>query len=159
MKYGDFASLVQLGVGLHLGTALLQMYGEIGMAPVVRMLTRIRQAVEADEEHSGEIKKRLVELDGSYEIFKIQFFNEYKKYIKLNAVVAALLVFFLILIAYKNDEPIPALVSVLFVYTAVIPAPSTLAMLWGDAERAIAPLRSKAAELEKDALRKQTKQK
>ena len=31
MKYGDFSSLVQLGAGLHIGTAFLQVYGELGV--------------------------------------------------------------------------------------------------------------------------------
>ena len=42
MKYGDFSSVVQLGVGLHVGTALLQLYGELGVQPLVRVLNRTR---------------------------------------------------------------------------------------------------------------------
>ena len=152
MKYGDFSSLVQLGVGLHLGTALLQFYGDIGMAPLVRKLARIRQIVE-DERVSAEIRASLYELESDYEIFKIQFFNEYKFYIKWNAAVAVFLVACLCFISFKNDEQPPALISVLLVYASIVPAPMTLAMLWGDAERAVAPLKRRAEELEPLALK------
>ena len=43
MKYGDLASIVQLGVGLHVGTAVLQLYGELGVQPLERKISGIRR--------------------------------------------------------------------------------------------------------------------
>ena len=41
MKYGDLSSVVQLGVGLHVGGAVLQLFGELGV-PLERRIARIR---------------------------------------------------------------------------------------------------------------------
>lgn len=152
MKYGDFSSLVQLGVGLHLGTALLQMYGDLGEAPFKRQLARIRMLVTAADPSSS-LRDGLRSLEGDYEIFKIQFFNEYRKYIKINAAVAVLLVIVLALISFKNDDSLPGLIGILFLYCSVIPAPTTLAFLWSDAARALRPLKDRADDLEKRALK------
>ena len=151
MKYGDFSSLVQLGVGLHVGTALLQLYGDLGEAPLIRKLARIRTLLSSDGQTSS-IGEALNGLEADYEIFKVQFFNEYKKYIKINASVAALLILFLAAISFMNDELVPVLISVLFTYCSVVPALTTLLFLWVDAERAIKPLKDKADEIEKRAL-------
>lgn len=49
MKYGDFSSVVQLGVGLHVGTVVLQLYGDIGLQPLNRALARLRSLFLAPE--------------------------------------------------------------------------------------------------------------
>jgi hypothetical protein len=45
MTFGDFSSLVQLGVGLHAGTALFQLLSEFGVAPLERRLGRLEDYV------------------------------------------------------------------------------------------------------------------
>ena len=42
--------VVQLGVGLHVGTALLQLYGELGVEPLARVLERTRSLFAAPQE-------------------------------------------------------------------------------------------------------------
>ena len=54
IKYGDFSSLVQLGVGLHVGTALLQLYGELAVEPLTRTLDRTRTLFLAPQNEAGE---------------------------------------------------------------------------------------------------------
>jgi len=68
MKYGDFSSLVQLGIGLHLGTALLQMYGELGVAPLVRTIDRVRSLylVPEGEQPPKSLKEELERLESKY---------------------------------------------------------------------------------------------
>jgi hypothetical protein len=155
MKYGDFSSLVQLGVGLHAGTALLQIYGEIGVQPLVRTLSRIRQLLEEPNHVKEAIIEDLDQLDADFAIFRIQLFNEYKRYVVVNFVVAAVLVGILTLISYKSDDLLPELLSVLFASLSVLPAPMTLGALWWDASRELRPLKARADMAEQRALGRQ----
>jgi hypothetical protein len=92
MKYGDFSSLVQLGVGLHAGTALLQIYGEIGVQPLIRTLTRIRKLLEGEVATEEPAVDNLDQLDTEFDIFRIQLFNEFKRYVIANFAVATVLI-------------------------------------------------------------------
>lgn len=85
MNYGDLASIVQLGVGLHLGTAVLQIYGELGVAPFERRIARIRSLIRP-EATATELEAELSQLEGRYELFKIEFFNQYRFYISISIV-------------------------------------------------------------------------
>ena len=49
MKLSHFSSLVQLGVGLHLGTALFEVVAQFARSPLERKLVRLR-------EYGGELK-------------------------------------------------------------------------------------------------------
>jgi hypothetical protein len=42
MKNGDLSSVVQLGVGLHVGTAVLQIFADFGVTPLERRIARVR---------------------------------------------------------------------------------------------------------------------
>jgi hypothetical protein len=150
MKYGDFASLVQLGVGLHAGTALLQLYGEIGMQPLMRTLSRIRSLVS--DEASLSTKEDLEQLESDFDIFRIRLFNEFKKYVVINLAAATLLVAILVWISYKADNPLSDSLSVVFVLVSVFPAPATLGTLWFDASRQLRPLTGRANDLQSRAL-------
>lgn len=157
MKYGDFSSLVQLGVGLHFGTALLQLYGELGVAPLVRTIARTRSlfAVPKDERPPKAIEDDLDRLESKYEIFKIQLFNEYKKYVFFNLAVAFVLAVMLAIIAFKADDTIADAwepVTVLIVFLSIFPAPITLGVLWFDAGRQVKPLKFEADKVEERAL-------
>jgi hypothetical protein len=87
MKYGEFSSIVQLGVGLHVGTAVLQLYGELGVEPLSRAIARTRSLFVAPEQERPpkHIENDLDRLESRYEIFKIRLFKEYKKYVLGNA--------------------------------------------------------------------------
>lgn len=154
MKYGDFSSLVQLGVGLHAGTAFLQLYGELGTQPLVRTITRIRSLFADENERPPKaVEDELNKLENDFEIFKIRLFNEYKKYVKINSVFAILLVIVLTVIAYKAEDMIAIELTIAIVALSVLPAPLTLAALWRDAAREICPIKEQADELESRALR------
>lgn len=156
MKYGDFSSVVQLGVGLHVGTAVLQLYGELGLQPLSRAIARTRSLFLAPEHErpSREVEEDLLSLEGKYEIFKIRLFKEYTKYVLGNSVVALVLALILTIIAYKADDPITEPwepVTVLFVVLSLFPAPVSLGVLWFDADRQIKPLKREADALERRA--------
>jgi len=155
MKYGDFSSLVQLGVGLHVGTAILQLYGEIGAEPLVRTLARIKGLL-ADQPEPSDLRDQYEQLASDYDIFKIRLFNEYKKYIKINAGVAIGLVVTLTIIAFKSDDPIDdywTMITVPIVGLSILPAVCTFAALWHDASRLVAPMKARADKLEEGALK------
>jgi hypothetical protein len=157
MKYGDFSSLVQLGVGLHLGTALLQLYGEIGVQPLVRTIARTRSLFAAPEAERPPkaTEEALDRLENRFEIFKIRLFNEYKKYIVANSCVAVALAAVLVLIAFFADTKVDNGMDwaiTLIVFFSLFPAPITLAVLWWDAGRLVKPMKKEADELERRAL-------
>src|SRR5689334_3204346 len=108
MKYGDLSSIVQLGVGLHIGTAVLQMYGELGIAPLERRISRIRRLFQGPEPERPprELEEELNIVESRYGLFKIEFFREYRWCVVLNTAVAVLLATALIVIAVKADDPI-----------------------------------------------------
>ncbi len=152
MRYGDFSSLVQLGVGLHAGTALLQIYGEIGIQPLVRTLGRVRSLVKDSDPLNESAVADFDQLEADFDIFRIQLFNEFKKYVVINFSMAAMLIVILIVVSYNAQEPLPDTLSVFFVFISVLPAPLTLGVLWFDASRQLRPLKSRADALEHRAL-------
>jgi hypothetical protein len=141
MVFGDFSSVVQLGVGLHLGTALLQMYGEIGLQPIIRSIERMQNVAE-DPNHPPKYEHRdqLATIVSRFEVYKIQMFMDYKRYLIANSVVAAMLIAILIFISYCYSTPISPQWSIIFVALSVLPAPITLFCHWNDATNALRPL-------------------
>jgi|SRR6185312_16388100 len=153
MKYGDFSSLVQLGVGLHAGTAILQMYGEIGVQPMLRIIARIKSVLDDTNPEFGRFSADLNRLESDFEIFRIRLFNEFKFLIVVNAVFCVVLLLGLIFVSYQAEVEIPAEVSVVLVALSVLPSPITLAVLWHNASKEMKPMMDRAAELEKSTLR------
>jgi len=156
IKYGDFSSLVQLGVGLHVGTALLQLYGELAVKPLTRTLGRTRSLFLApqDERPPKAIEEELEELESRYEIFKIQLFYEYRWYVFFNLVVAVVLAITLVILAYKAEDPITEdwfWTTIGMVALSILPGPISLAALWFDASSQVRPLHQEAEKLEKRA--------
>lgn len=149
MYFGDFSSLVQLGVGLHLGTALLQLYGEIGLQPMIRSIERMKNVAEdpnypPKDQHRDE----LATIVSRFEVYKIQMFTDFKKYLFANSVVAALLICILVFISYSYSEPVSAECSVFLLALSILPAPITLCCHWYDATKALRPLLETAKALE-----------
>lgn len=157
MKYGDFSSIMQLGVGLHIGTAVLQLYGEIGAEPLVRTLSRVRASIDdLDKEKGQEARDEYEQLASDYDIFKIRLFNEYKNYVKINSFVALALFAVLATLAFKNDDLIEGdwiMITIPIVAFAFLPALVTLGSLWFDASRLATALMVRADALEKKVLR------
>ncbi len=155
MNYGDLASIVQLGVGLHLGTAVLQIYGELGVAPFERRIARIRSLIRP-EATATELEAELSQLEGRYELFKIEFFNQYRFYMVVNSIVALALAVLLIIIAIKAADVITEgweWFAVLSIAMSLLPAPLTLVALWFEARRRLRTLMSDAERIESEALK------
>jgi hypothetical protein len=159
MKYGDLSSIVQLGVGLHVGTAVLQLYTELGIKPLEQKIARIRSLflVENVAERPPEmLREELDQLESRYELFKIEFFQEYKWCVVLMTGVAFLLAIFLVMIAAWADVAIEG-VWYWFPGAAIIlsfiPAPATLILLWLIANSRLRPLKRDSENLERRAVK------
>jgi len=157
MKYGDISSIVQLGVGLHVGTALLQLFGELSTAPLERRIARVRSLFrlpEADRPPK-DLEEELDRLESRYELFRIEFFHQYRWCVVINSIVAAVLAIFLIIIAVKADDVIREgyeWFAVVAIALSILPAPLILGMLWFDAQRRVVPLNAEVKSIESRAL-------
>jgi hypothetical protein len=117
--------------------------------------TRSLFVVPQDQRPPKAIEEELDRLESRYEIFKIQLFHEYKRYVAANSVVAVILTVVLIILTFKAEDPIPEKwdwVTVILVAISVLPAPITLGALWFDAGRLMRPMKAEADALEKRAL-------
>jgi len=156
MKYGDLSSIVQLGVGLNVGTALLQLYGEFGVAPLGRKIARTRTLFHLPESERPpqDIEEELDRLESRYELFKIDFFNQYRWFVMLNLMISAFLSIILVFIAVYSDELIQA--NYWFVIIAIagslLPAPVTLGVLYIDGQKRVKDLEAVAENIEYRAL-------
>lgn len=153
MKYGDFSSLVQLGIGLNVGTALLQLYGEIGLQPMLRLLGRIKMLVEEDAQVSVACRDKLNALEGEFDVFRIRFFNQFKDLTLITTFVAVGLVIVLILISFIAERAVSVEIGLLLAAFSILPTPAILFVLWHNASKTLAPLLTKGKELEAQALK------
>jgi hypothetical protein len=153
MKYGDFSSLVQLGVGLHLGTAVLQLYREFGLQPLIRTLERIKALTGELKKNKEEIIAKSDQLHADFEIFKIEFFKEFRKYVLINLAFAVALLICLIVISIAAESELHPGAAVILVAISILPASISLGVLWFDTSRRLTPLKERADKLEQEAIR------
>ncbi len=138
MSLGDFSSVVQLGVGLHAGTAILQSVIEIAGTPLSRRIERLRQLAEVKAKRDAKYDDCFDEacnLQGDLEVKKIQFFNEYKVVVQVNGGVAISLCFLLAAIAFLAKWEAPVWAGIIIVALSFIPAGLSLLFLhrrWAD---------------------------
>jgi hypothetical protein len=136
---------------------ILQLYSELGMAPMERRLARIRELFKLPEGDcpSPELREELARLEGRYGLFKIDFFKQYRWLVTVNSVVAVVLVVFLIIIACKAGDVIRdgyEWFTVVAISLSFIPAPLLVGTLWWDARRRVAPLKKVADDIEARAI-------
>lgn len=149
MVYGDLSSIVQLGVGLHLGAALLQMYGELGIQPLSRTLSRIRSLfdeknLEKDPKKGPDMLDELAALEGGFELFKIRYSNDYAWHMKLNSAFAFFILVLLVVIAFKAECTISTSLAILIVTVSIVPAPVSVATLLFKVSRNIQTIKGRA---------------
>jgi hypothetical protein len=141
MKLSDFSSVLQLGVGLHVGTALLQSIAEFASSPLSKRIDRLarlaalrRMRYEKEKStsvrQSLELENEVLDLNTTLELRKVQFFNEYRIAAEVNTGAAILLFALLVWAAINVDHEVgPWLASVL-VFASFAPAALSLATLW-----------------------------
>ncbi|UGY04098.1 hypothetical protein [Bradyrhizobium quebecense] len=133
MTLGDFASLVQLGVGLHAGTALLQSITELTESPLERRLSRLHRiaALKLQSGPNGQdLYDHASDLIGDLEVKKVQFFNEYKEVVAVNGGFAIALALLLAAIAFLSGAEIHMIIGLLIAIFSLAPASASLLFLW-----------------------------
>ena len=157
MKLGDFSSLVQVGIGLHAGAGLLQLFSEFGLEPLERRLTRLdgyllRRGLPPEDPR----RERIEDLKGSLTIFKIQLSNEHRKYVITNFVVAGFLLFVLVVISFLNDEQIEWGYALLLAGVCCLPAIYSVIIYFRRATPQIQALQHQILSLERNLFPRQS---
>ncbi len=133
MTLGDFSSLVQLGVGLHAGTALLQSITELTESPLSRRLSRLHKIAGVklgSNANTQDLYDQASDLIGDLEIKKVQFFNEYKEVVAVNGACAVTLALLLALIAFLFSQETHFIIGFLITLASLGPASASLLFLW-----------------------------
>lgn len=134
MTLGDFSSVVQLGVGLHAGTALLEPIAEFTQSALSRRLGRLHKIAELKLKHgrpgAQDVYDHASDLLGDLEVKKVQFFNEYKTVVEVNGAVAIVLALLLALLAFRFSEETNAIIGSMITLTSLGPASASLLFLW-----------------------------
>ena len=153
MKLADFASLVQLGVGLHAGTAVLQLANELGLGPTERRLERAerfcqyRHSRAKNTEQKKAVEDAIDNLSGvrnEFERVKQQFFAEYRRLTNLNLATCLSLTGLLIWISFAPDRTIGLLSASALTAISVAPAIVSICYLF---LRLRTPLKGIAADI------------
>jgi hypothetical protein len=154
MKLGDFSSILQLGVGLHTGTVLLQSIVEFASAPITRRLERLARIAQLRSNNidCDSSVENALDLQGDLETKKVQFFNEYKAAAKLNACVAFFLFILLAWAAVMYEFPVSIVGAALILLVSVAPAVISLFVLWWRWERNTETIRQKIDSLDRQLL-------
>ncbi|WP_050382311.1 hypothetical protein [Bradyrhizobium pachyrhizi] len=156
MTLGDFSSLVQLGVGLHAGTALVEAITELTESPLSRRLSRLHRISEAKLKSSRagaqDLYDQASDLLGDLEVKKVQFFNEYKTVVEVNAAVAIVLALVLTVISFLYSEEINSVIGGLIVVSSLAPASASLLFLWSRWKSNTAELRNSTDALHKNLI-------
>jgi hypothetical protein len=141
MRLGDFSSVLQLGVGLHAGTALLQSIAEFASSPLSKRIERLAKLaalrrVRYEQNNKGlaqqsfELESEVLDLQSSLELKKVQFFNEYRIAALVNTFSAIALFVLLVWAAVKTDESIGFCRACFIVIASFAPATLSLGTLW-----------------------------
>lgn len=140
MSLSDFSSVLQLGVGLHAGTALLQPILEFASAPIVARADRLARIAElrvdrlrrtGKASHAAEtLLDDLNDIRGLLALDRVLFFQEYKIAAAANAVVAAILYGLLSWAALDPAQNVEKLWAACLIALSAGPAVASLAILW-----------------------------
>lgn len=143
MIVSDLFPIVQLGVGLHGGTALFQSFFELAGTPLANRAARLAQLAEVKARRNPKFQDQLDranDLLGDLEIVRLNFHREYKQLVLVNGGFAICLVLALSVMSFCARETIPWLAASLFLALSVFPAGVSLVVLhcsWSAKTKAI----------------------
>jgi hypothetical protein len=151
MNVQDFFSIVQLGVGIHAGTAILQLSGELGVSPVERRLSNISSWLEqenADEALLDEIREDMQIEKTNLIVYKAQYANAYRLSVNLNFAFGALLAVVLVFMSFLASSSIGTLLALILVLLCFLPATLIFCWFWHVSNEALLPIRDAVSRLE-----------
>lgn len=155
----DFFSIVQLGVGIHAGTAILQLSGELGVGPVERRVNSLQLWLEeekaeigekaaAQEKQLEEFDERLSILRTDISIYRVRYERLYRRSIYGTFGFAGGLSFTLAIMSFLADSDISIVLGLLLVLLCFVPATLIFANLWQVSSNALTSIRQKVTDLE-----------
>lgn len=124
MSVQDFFSVVQLGAGLHFGTALLQLAGGLESASMDRRFQALQNwAIEARDEgvDTGEVFDQIKNLRASIERFKSQHDQEYRKFAYVMLAIGCILSIKLSVMSFFASCDAPTWLGASFVLISIAP--------------------------------------
>lgn len=143
MKLQDFSSLVQLGVALHAGTAVLQLSENFWLRPIDRKIRRIEErskAAEAetiDRDWIDTISENRRMLHTNFESFENQFHNSFAKYTTISSAFALMQVIMLVIITFSAETEILTLIGLFIMLVSIVPGFVILAIFKHHYDRAL----------------------
>jgi hypothetical protein len=143
--------MVQLGVGLHAGTALFQSVFELAGTPLANRVSRLAELAEAKTKRDQSFQDKLDmahDIMGDLENKRLLFHREYKNLVLANGGVAIALLVALSYISFDAQEKIPWPVGLFLVTLSLLPATGSLLLLSNSWSKKMAPLRSSIEALE-----------
>jgi hypothetical protein len=162
MSLSDFSSVLQLGVGLHAGTALLQPILEFASAPIVARADRLARIAELRVDRLRSTQKPydgaqtllndLNDIRGLLALDRVLFFQEYKIAAGANAVFAAILYGLLSWAALNPDHVVGILLAASLIGISAGPAVASLSVLWWRWRTNTASIDEKLDAIQKDIM-------
>jgi hypothetical protein len=139
MKLSDFSSVLQLGVGLHTGTVLLQAITEFASAPLSKRIERLAKIARLRRERFVREKRNtdaivaieaeISDAQSALELKKVHLFFEYKIAALINAIFAFFLYYLLVLAAVAADTEVSPFEATSLASVSIGPALITLIVL------------------------------
>lgn len=139
MKLSDFSSILQLGVGLHTGTVLLQAVAEFASAPLSKKIERLAKIARLRHERFKRegrgtnaieaVEAEISDVLSALELKKVQLFFEYKIAALINALFAVYLYYYLVLAAVSGDTDVSPYEAGALAFVSSAPAIVTLIVL------------------------------
>lgn len=148
----DFFSVVQLGIGLHAGTALLQVSAELGAVPLERRLNMLEEQVkelDPSRQNYEDIFEELKDIKSNWAIYNIRQYNTYRKMVVSTFVCAGLLTMILAVLSFLASAEISMIWGILLVGVSLAPAAVIFCYFWEKMQTALNPIEVRLVEFEK----------
>lgn len=153
MNVQDFYSIVQLGVGIHAGTAILQISGELGVAPVEKKVANIKEWLREEKDRGFQLeeiedKLNLIKIDLS--VFRSNYDRLYRGSVHWTFGFGCLLTLMLVLMSFFAEVKISTFVGLLIVGLSTVPAVAIFAHLWYKSSDSLRDISMKLSAIEAD---------
>ncbi|WP_158812009.1 hypothetical protein [Beijerinckia sp. L45] len=155
MKLSDFSSVVQLGVGLHAGAALLQLASDLATAPLSRKLRQIETLAESrlhTHKESQVHLDRAKDLITDLQIAGIGFDKQYRQLIKVNGIVSLALITLLVWLSVDADREVCWLGASAICALSIVPALFSFALYGWQWSRYTGALKLDVEKLQSEAV-------
>jgi hypothetical protein len=151
MKVQDFFTVVQLGVGIHAGTAILQLSGELGIAPIERRVDALQSWLEEEKEQGHDLadeNDKLAIIRAEMAIYRVRYEKMYRRSVMWTFAFGCLLAFALAVMSFIADQDINFDIAIIIVLLCFMPAALIFAYLWHMSSANLLPIDRKVSALE-----------